>query len=83
MLTVFFTLSVIVNVLFLITFGPPTYRFLRDEYAGGFPWDFPVWLYRLRRWWISRADAIGGVLLVLIVLCLLAATLIVTCPDQP
>lgn len=33
----------------LVLFGPEAYRFARNRWAGGFPFDAPVWYYRAKR----------------------------------
>lgn len=77
----------------IVIFGPRTYRYFRDKdkidrSPNPNPFDWPVWMYRLRRWarieWQqmkNRRDQIGGILFVFVVLGLLALGLIVSCPS--
>ncbi|WP_420150353.1 hypothetical protein [Spirosoma sp.] len=39
--------SLVGLLVFCLVFGRTTYDFLRDEGL----WDWPVWMYKLRRWW--------------------------------
>ncbi len=36
-------------LLIIVLFGPEAYRFARRELAGRFPFDFPVWWYRIKK----------------------------------
>ena len=42
----------------LVVYGPETYRYCRDEWRKRPPLDYPVWVYRLRRWWRLSRDQI-------------------------
>lgn len=33
----------------IVRYGPDAYQFARKEWAGNFPFDAPVWWYRIRK----------------------------------
>ncbi|WP_020603309.1 hypothetical protein [Spirosoma spitsbergense] len=42
--------TLLVCLIIVIVFGPRAYRFLRKEFASRFPFNWPVWVCRLRTW---------------------------------
>ena len=67
----------------LLLFGPRIYRYLRKEYAGGWPFDYPSWYYRLRKWYRLNRDAVratlGDTLFLIGLLIALWIGLVITC----
>jgi hypothetical protein len=74
-------------VLILVLFAPEAYRFARSEMAGRFPFDKPVWWYRMKKksakarlWLENRGADASSLLMLVLVFALLWLGLVITNP---